>query len=183
MSGPFGWRLLEMSSAQISALVAVAPGPPGNIQPVAELIDSDDNSLLVRRGEITTRVPRHEPWYPNAAFVSEKLVGESTRFPRDALAGYTASLQPLPPRLMQERLNIDGMQLRVDDTGTLNTYTLFPAEFFDDPEFDTKLADYRKAMVTLIEEDRDMSNSLQRAMNTRNFTPGLMSRLETLVHN
>ena len=65
----------------------------------------------------------------------------------------------------------------------LITYTLFPAEFFDDPEFDTKLADYRKAMVTLIEEDRDMSNSLQRAMNTRNFTPGLMSRLETLVHN
>ena len=120
ISGPFGWRLLEMSAAQISALVAVAPGPPGNIQPVAELIDSDDNSLLVRRGEITTRVPRHEPWYPNAAFAAEKLVGESTRFPRHALAGYTASLQPLPPRLMQERLNIDGTQLRVDDTGTLN---------------------------------------------------------------
>ena len=65
----------------------------------------------------------------------------------------------------------------------LITYTLFPAEFFDDPEFEDKLADYREAMVTLIEEDRDMSNSLQQAMNTQSFKPGPMSRLETLVHN
>ena len=65
----------------------------------------------------------------------------------------------------------------------LITYTLFPAEFFDDPKFDSKLDDYREAMVTLIEEDRDMSNSLQRAMDTSSFKPGPMSRLETLVHN
>ena len=65
----------------------------------------------------------------------------------------------------------------------LITYTLFPAEFFDDPAFEDKLADYREAMVTLIDEDRDMSNSLQQAMTTRSFTPGPMSRRETLVHN
>ena len=116
MSGPHGWRLLETCGAQIAALVAIAPGPPGNIQPVAEIVERDDTTLVVRRGGTVTRIPRSTAWYPDEAFVNVKLIGRSTRFPRAAQPAYAASLQPLPPRLMHERLNINNAQLQIGNT-------------------------------------------------------------------
>ena len=116
MSGPYGWRLLETRSAHIAALVAIAPGPPGNLQPVAEIVDRDDDALIITRGDLRTSVPLRQAWIPDDAFVTEKLVGGSQRFPHAILAAYAKSLQPLPPRLMHERLNVDGSQLQVRNT-------------------------------------------------------------------
>ena len=146
MSGPYGWRLLETQPAQITALVAIAPGPPGNIQPVAEIIDRDATALIVRRGNGSARVPRHEAWVPDEAFVAEKLIGESRRFPRTAIESYAAALQPLPPRLMQERLNVEGAQLQVHDTGSLKGKSILIVTGTDDRdharEMDGAIADW-----------------------------------------
>ena len=118
MSGPYGWRLLETRADQISALVAIAPGPPGNIQSVAEIIAEESNALIVERNGVHARVPQREVWSPDRAFVTEKLVGASRRFPRAMLDAYAESLEPLPPRLMQERLNLGGSQLQVGNPNT-----------------------------------------------------------------
>jgi hypothetical protein len=48
-------------------------------------------------------------------FVERKLVGESGFFPREQLAGYAASLLPIAPKLLLERQNVHGTQLRVSD--------------------------------------------------------------------
>ena len=110
MSGPYGWRLLETHADRIAALVAVAPGPPGNIQPRAEVVDHQDSHIEIERGGIRHRIPVHEPWAVDEDFVRHKLVGTTTRFPRAFVDGYAATLQPLAPRLMHERMNIEGSQ-------------------------------------------------------------------------
>ena len=121
MSGPFGWRLLETQSAQITAVVAIAPGPPGNIQPTPEIVERNDDIVVVKYGDRHTRVFRREYWLPNRAFAEEKLIGTSRRFPRAALPAYAESLQPLAPQLMLERLNFDGRQLVVGNTEGFKT--------------------------------------------------------------
>ena len=41
MSGPFGYRLIEMHPGLVQALVAVSPEPPGNIQPRPSVLRED----------------------------------------------------------------------------------------------------------------------------------------------
>jgi hypothetical protein len=94
--------------------------PAGNIQPVAEIVERDETTLVVQRREAATRVPRNTAWHPDEAFVSEKLIGRSMRFPHAARPAYAASLQPLPPRLMHERLNINSSQLQIRDTDSFD---------------------------------------------------------------
>jgi pimeloyl-ACP methyl ester carboxylesterase len=116
MSGAYGWRLVEMLGPRIAALVAVAPGPPGNIQSEPKVIARTNEHVEVQALSLTWRVPLAQPLTANDQLVNQKLVGTSTRFPRDRLDAYRATLQPLAPRLLFERQNIDGSQLRVRDT-------------------------------------------------------------------
>jgi pimeloyl-ACP methyl ester carboxylesterase len=48
-----------------------------------------------------------------------KLVGNGHRFPMDALDCYRASLVPLPARLLYERQNVQGSQLRLANDADL----------------------------------------------------------------
>ena len=48
-------------------------------------------------------------------FVDHTFIGGSTLFPRDQIASYTAALNPIPARLLLERRNVAGSQLRVVD--------------------------------------------------------------------
>ena len=54
-----------------------------------------------------------------------------------------------------------------------SVYTLFPPDFFDDPEFDEKVASYRTQTIKTLQEDNDIIRSLQKAMSTERFQPGL----------
>ena len=48
MSGPYGWKLLEQHGDHVAKIVAVAPGPPGNIQPAATIASETPEKLEVR---------------------------------------------------------------------------------------------------------------------------------------
>ena len=115
MSGCYGWRLLELHGDLIDTVVGVAPGPPGNIQklpPVyAETESEIETEVSGRRG----RIDKRAPVVATRDFVERKLVGESRYFPRDRLAGYAASLRPIPPNILLERQNVQGRQVRVID--------------------------------------------------------------------
>jgi pimeloyl-ACP methyl ester carboxylesterase len=117
MSGAYGWRLVEMLGERIAAVVAVAPGPPGNIQPEPKVVGRGPDHVEVQALSLTWRVPLSEPLVANEQIVNQKLVGTSTRFPRPTLAAYQGTLQPIAPRLLYERQNIEGSQIRVRDTG------------------------------------------------------------------
>ena len=114
MSGPYGWKLLEQYGDRVAKLVAVAPGPPGNIQAVATIASETPEKLEVR-GTTNYTLDRKAPYVATAAFVNSKLIGKSSQFPREHIARYAASLQPIGPRLLQQRLNIGGAQMKVTD--------------------------------------------------------------------
>ena len=114
MSGPYGWKLLEQYGDHVAKIVAVAPGPPGNIQPAATIANETPEKLEVR-GTTNYTLDRKAPFVATPAFVASKLIGKSTQFPREHTARYAASLQPIAPRLLQQRLNIGGAQMKVTD--------------------------------------------------------------------
>lgn len=114
MSGPYGWRLLDQIGDRITKLVAIAPGPPGNIQPRPDVVRKTADEVEIRS---TTNyvMDLKAPFVASPAFVRSKLIGKSTQFPQDQVERYAASLITIPPRLLQQRLNIDGSQLRVEN--------------------------------------------------------------------
>jgi pimeloyl-ACP methyl ester carboxylesterase len=116
MSGAYGWKLLELFGDHIATLVAVAPGPPGNIQPMAEIVSETPYTITLRgTAGTTTSAPLRAPGPVERAFVEQKLIGASTHFPREFIPHYAEALNPIPPRLFLERRNVRGLQLRISD--------------------------------------------------------------------
>ncbi len=116
MAGAFGWKLLETHANQIRGLIAVAPAPPGNIQPATPIIHRGNDAIEVETAGATWTIPLNERVPVSTTLVRDKLVGESKRFPRDVLGTYTASLHGIAPLLVLERQNIDGRQLKITNT-------------------------------------------------------------------
>ncbi len=119
MSGAFGWRLLELHAARIARVIAVAPAPPGNIQPQPEVLDEDNSAVELKAGTQRIRCDKRAPSVAERAFVEQKLIGESLFFPRHLIDAYAASLLPIPARLLYERRNVGGSQVRVRDLAAL----------------------------------------------------------------
>jgi len=116
MSAAFGWKLLETHGSKIRALIAIAPAPPGNIQPPTPIVARSENAIEVETAGFRWTVPLNACVPVSETLVRDKLVGTSTRFPRQALDDYTAALHSIAPRLVLERQNIDGCQLSVTNT-------------------------------------------------------------------
>jgi pimeloyl-ACP methyl ester carboxylesterase len=114
MSGAYGWKLIENYGQHIAKLVAIAPGPPGNIQAVSDIASETADTVVVR-GSTTMTINLKQPVVSDRNFVEVKLVGKSTQFPREHIGVYASSLTPIPPRLLYQRRNIRGSQLKVSD--------------------------------------------------------------------
>jgi len=65
----------------------------------------------------------------------------------------------------------------------LTIYHLFPESFFERPDIADKLSIYRDYQVTVLEEDRTMIESMQKAMALPQYRPGRMSTMEKPLHN
>ena len=115
MGGAFGWKLLETNGADILKLVAVAPAPPGNIQPAATVLARGEDYIDVRQPAGTMRLHLRSPVFLEDGYANVKLIGNGTQFPDGQRAGFLAALQPVAPLLVIERTNVDGRQLRVTD--------------------------------------------------------------------
>src|SRR6476646_3122368 len=108
MSGCYGWRLLELHGDIIDRLVGVAPGPPGNIQNAAPVYAETEREIETDEYGQRVRIDKSAPVVPTRDFVERKLI-----------AGYAASLRPIPPNILLERQNVHGRQVRVSDPGKL----------------------------------------------------------------
>ncbi len=115
MSGALGWKLVERNRPLIEKVVAVAPGPPGNIQAAANVIEETDDEVVVESFGMTRRLSRDRVYAGGLEFVTHKLIGKSTRFPDGVLDMYAGQVAGVPPRLLMERQNIRGSQLKVED--------------------------------------------------------------------
>lgn len=115
MGGTFGWKLLESHGARIRKLVAVAPAPPGNIQPAAAVVARGSSFIDVGQPAGVIRLLLDAPFFPPRGWAERKLIGTGAQFPADRREAYLASLQPIAPRLLLERTNVDGRQLHIVD--------------------------------------------------------------------
>ena len=114
-SGPFGWKIAERLGPRLTALVAVAPGQPGNIQPVAPVLEDTEEALTVSLFGRPWRLPKTGLFPPSRDLVWFKFVDGVTHFPVDSFDRYHGGLQGIPVKVLAERLNVDGTQLTVDD--------------------------------------------------------------------
>ena len=119
MSGCYGWRLLELHGDIVDRLVGVAPGPPGNIQKAAPVYAETEREIETEASGQRVRIDKTAPVVPTPDFVERKLIGTSRYFPRERIAGYAASLRPIPPNILLERQNVHGRQVRVSEPGKL----------------------------------------------------------------
>ena len=62
-------------------------------------------------------------------------------------------------------------------------YHLFPESFFERPDIEEKLKIYHDYQVVVLEEDRSMIESMQKAMSLPAYKPGRMSELEIGIHH
>ena len=116
MSGAYGWKLLERRGDRIHALIAVAPAPPGNIQPTTAVTGKEQNVIEVETAGSTWAIPLDTIVPVTDLLVKNKLIGDSRRFPMQALETYAASLSGIAPQLVLERQNIEGRQLTIEST-------------------------------------------------------------------
>lgn len=134
MSGPFGWKIAENLGRRLSSLVAIAPGPPGNTQPHANVVSNDDGSR--------TAILFGRPWSlrnstvfpPEPDFTYGKFVEHSAHFPRETFDRYFSGLHAIPMNLVLDRLNVDGRQLCIDRFDRLKDTRIFIVTGGEDPD-------------------------------------------------
>jgi pimeloyl-ACP methyl ester carboxylesterase len=128
MSGAFGWKLAEQIPDLVVALVAVAPGPPGNLQ----------------------------PWWSWPAYPEEQPIHfapdevrhfiASPRFPAEAFDAYFHTLVPESARVYNERLNVRGLQLRLDRPEIVRSVPILLVSADQDPnhggDTDARIANF-----------------------------------------
>ena len=90
-----------------------SPSRPDRLA-VSDIISETGDTLVVR-GSVTLTINLKQPVVSDRNFVEVKLVGKSTEFPREHIGVYASSLIPIPPRLLYQRRNIRGSQLKVTD--------------------------------------------------------------------
>ena len=148
MSGAMGWKLVERNRDLIAKLVAVAPGPPGNIQPEATIVEETGDEIVVESFGMTRRLARDRVYAGGIEFVTHKLIGKSTRFPDGALDMYAGQIAGVPPRLLYERQNIRGSQLKIEDPAVFDglAVMVFTGEFDTDhpKDIDGAVVDWLK---------------------------------------
>lgn len=115
ISGAFGWKLLEMHGDKVSHVVAVAPSGPGNILPEGKILKEENGIIEVNMLQFNLKISSKDPFLPDEAWSKRKLVGEGFRFPKESVDSYLRTLTALSPRILYERLNVEGSQLKIAD--------------------------------------------------------------------
>ncbi|MEK6950697.1 MAG: alpha/beta fold hydrolase [Nanoarchaeota archaeon] len=98
MSGAYGWKVAEKVPQLVSKIVAIAPGPPGNI-----MSNSKEKFFKnIREPVIINREEAKSVW------------ANARRFPDPHFEEYFNSLAALSPHLANERVNYKDSQLRIN---------------------------------------------------------------------
>jgi phenylpropionate dioxygenase-like ring-hydroxylating dioxygenase large terminal subunit len=98
-----------------------------------------------------------------------------------AVMGFTVPNLTIFARFDSVRL-VTAWPLSVDRC-RMEMHILFPAEFFDLPQFSETVEAYVGFANFGLEEDRTMIESLQRSVSSPAFEPGPLSCTEKLIHN
>lgn len=149
MGGVIGWRAAEMNPRNVAAIVAIAPGPPANLQPaldateIARIRDAEPErwAALGRPAALAEGQPA-----PVVRETALAMWANSERFPHAAVEAYLAGLVPESPRAMNERSNFNGSGLRIAGPESLAGIPIVVITGDQDPRHpriaDEKIAQY-----------------------------------------
>ena len=132
-SGPMAWWVAEQAPAAVVAILGVAPGAPANIltalpedpAEVAKL--SQDVSL-----GCPVCLPEDQPVRVGRAFIRE-FWANAPRFPKQSLDAYALGIVPESARVFNERFNIGGRGLRIEDPASLARHPILIVTGGHDP--------------------------------------------------
>lgn len=149
MGAVVGWRAAEMNPRNVAAIVAIAPGPPANLQPALDSIEiarirDEEPERWATLGRPS--VQSEAGPVPVVRETALAMWANSRRFPHAAVENYIAGLVPESPRAMNERSNIDGGGLRIAGPQALAGIPIVVITGDEDPRHpraaDAKIADY-----------------------------------------
>jgi pimeloyl-ACP methyl ester carboxylesterase len=115
MGGVVGWRTAEIARASVAGIVAIAPGPPANLQApldaaaIAEL--QRDEVAYARAGRPLAHPETAAIAVPRALVA--QVWSNSDRFPHHAEDVYVGTIVPESARAMNERNNLHGSGIAV----------------------------------------------------------------------
>ncbi len=106
MGAVIGWRVAEMDPRNVAAIVAIAPGPPANLQPALDAgeiarMRNDEPERWAALGR-PAALPEGSP-APVVRETALAMWANSERFPHASVEAYLAALVPESPRAMNER--------------------------------------------------------------------------------
>jgi pimeloyl-ACP methyl ester carboxylesterase len=145
-AGPMAWWMTEKQPNLVAAIVGLAPGPPANLLPAFP----DGPGSGAERGKAEERghpicVPETEPVWVTAEAVATYWAN-SARFPYEAMKQYGRSIVPESARVFNERFNVGGRGLRIDDPGALRECPILIVTGDQDPRhprvLDASTAEY-----------------------------------------
>jgi pimeloyl-ACP methyl ester carboxylesterase len=118
-SGPMAWWIAEQAPMAVAAILGIAPGAPANILTV---LPDDPDAVAKLKDDVSLGCPVLLP-EDAAVVVGDAFIrsfwANAPRFPHDAFAQYRLSVVPESARLFNERFNIGGRGLRIDDPASL----------------------------------------------------------------
>jgi pimeloyl-ACP methyl ester carboxylesterase len=120
-SGPMAWWMAEQRPDLIGAVVGIAPGPPANL--LKHLPDDPAAVLALRDDESAGRpvyAAEDRPVRLGSEFAAA-FWANTARFPQAAFARYCASIVPESARIFNERFNIGGRGLKIQDPANLRS--------------------------------------------------------------
>lgn len=146
LSGPIGFKLVENLPNKISALVSVEPGLLGNVQEISSPLLENSEVVKIKFKGLDFEVKMNEMSLPSQQMADRLSKNCTKRFPADSASinQYLASLQSVHPKLLYERFNIKGSQLKIEEFNKLKNTKLLMVTGTEDQvhkDEDYKIAD------------------------------------------
>lgn len=118
-SGPMAWWVAERAPRTVAAVIGIAPGAPANI---LRALPEDPAAVAELSHDIAlgcpVMLPEDRPVLVGDDFI-RSFWANAPRFPQGAFEQYRHSIVPESARLFNERFNIGGRGLRIDDPASL----------------------------------------------------------------
>jgi len=113
MGGPIGWSIAEKAKDRVAAVLAIAPGPPANIQPA---LPEPPAPQIFPPQAVKFGAPSHNPEDRLVRFDKDSIRrnwANSEKFPTAAFADYCKGIFPESARAVNERYNFAGRGLLI----------------------------------------------------------------------
>ena len=109
MGGPATWAVVERAGTLVAGLLSVAASTPTNASPPPPRVVADDaRTIKVIQGQtgVQYNIDRHAPYLYEDAYIYEQGIADSTRFPREYISAFRASLVGIPPKVLMQKLGV-----------------------------------------------------------------------------